>query len=466
MGKPHSPVTPGTVTAALHEMPRVATAGASRRAFLQTTGAAGALAASGGLAEILAAGVAPAYAQGTKLHLLQGIDFVPEGDVELKRQVAEYAKQTRTEIQIEMINANDLQARITAAIQSGTGADIVLMLHNWPHLYQSALADVSDLCEWKAKDQGGFYPQAVAAASDGKRWFALPRAIVGLLVAYRRSWFDQVGATRPPKTLDEYRRIGALLKKQGRPIGQTLAHTFGDAPAWSYPLLWAFGGAETDATGKRVVLNSRGTLESVKWMVAFWKETCDEGALAWDDTNNNRAFHAGEISATLNGASIYIFAKRNPDKIRDERGQPMVSDIAHFPIPDGPQPTPAYHVTLSHALMKYSKQQKAAKEFLRWLHGKEQFGKWFEVETGFNVGATSYWEHHPMWEKVDDAMKGYRTAARASRMFGYPGPSSARATEAYSKYIIVDMYAKAVQGMAPEAAVRWAEAEMKKIYEG
>jgi multiple sugar transport system substrate-binding protein len=41
-------------------------------------------------------------------------------------------------------------------------------------------------------------------------------------------------------------------------------------------------------------------------MQAFWKEACDEGGLAWDDTNNNRAFHAGEISATLNGASIYL----------------------------------------------------------------------------------------------------------------------------------------------------------------
>jgi len=28
------------------------------------------------------------------------------------------------------------------------------------------------------------------------------------------------------------------------------------------------------------------------------------------------------------------------------------------------------------------------------------------------------------------------------------------------------MYAKAVQGMPPEEAVRWAEGELKKIYEG
>jgi len=33
-----------------------------------------------------------------------------------------------------------------------------------------------------------------------------------------------------------------------------------------------------------------------------------------------------------------------------------------------------------------------------------------------------------------------------------------------SKYIIVDMFAKAVQGMAAEEAVKWAEGEVKKAY--
>jgi multiple sugar transport system substrate-binding protein len=339
------------------------------------------------------------------------------------------------------------------------------MAHNWPHLYQSALADLSDLCEWKGKDQGGYYAQSEAAARENGRWLALPYGITGVLINYRRSWFSDVGVNRPPKTLDEYRRIGAALKRKGRPIGQTLGHTLGDAPAWTYPLLWAFEGAETDPTGKRVVLNSKGTLESVRWMVAFWNEACDEGALAWDDTNNNRAFHANEISATLNGASIYIFAKRNPDKIKDEHGRPMVTDIAHFPIPDGARPTPGYHIASSHALMKYSQNQRAAKDFLRWLHGKEEYGKLFETNWGYNVGATTFWEQHPMWDGVDDALKPFRVAARASRMFGHAGPASAKAAEAYSKFIITDMYAKAVQGMAPADAVRWAEGELKKTYE-
>src|SRR5262249_56390202 len=80
----------------------------------------------------------------------------------------------------------------------------------------------------------------------------------------------------------------------------------------------------------------REGIEWVKWMPAFWKDACDEGGFAWNDTNNTRAFLAGEISATLNGASIYIAAKRQQDKIKDERGEPMWRDIDHFAIPAGP----------------------------------------------------------------------------------------------------------------------------------
>jgi hypothetical protein len=48
-----------------------------------------------GLEGILAARRAPAFGQTTKIHLLQWVDFIPEGDVEVRRQVAEYTKQTK-----------------------------------------------------------------------------------------------------------------------------------------------------------------------------------------------------------------------------------------------------------------------------------------------------------------------------------------------------------------------------------
>src|SRR5262245_62286477 len=89
-------------------------------------------------------------------------------------------------------------------------------------------------------------------------------------------------------------------------------------------------------------------------------------------------------------------------------------------------------------------------------------GKWFSAQEWYSVGATKKWENDPMWGKLDEPLKMFRTAARNTRLFGYAGPSTAKATEAFTKYIITDMYAKGVQGMSAEDAVKWAEGEDRK----
>jgi multiple sugar transport system substrate-binding protein len=436
-----------------------------RRTFIKTTGVAAGMAA--GIEGILAARRAPAFAQGTKLHIVRWNDFIPEADTWLKKEgMPEASKALGAEVTLETIGFNDLQPRITAAVQSGAGADIFMLYYNWAHLYANSLVDVSDVANAVAKDQGGFYDVFNAAANVKGKWLGMPHSIVGNAIAYRKSWFKEVGFNEFPKTWDELRKATAELKKKGRPYGQTLGHTFGDAPTWAYPLLWSFGGAETDKTGKKVAVNSKGAVDSVKYMTALWKEGCDEGGLAWDDSNNNRAFHANEICATLNGASIYIVAKRQQDKLKDEKGEPLWRDIDHalYPLKGAVGQYPLYFSN-AHGVMKYSKNQKLAKDLLRWMHKKENFEKWFQICEGYSVAATKDWEKNAMWGKIDKPLQMFRTAARDTRIFGYAGPSTANSTEVYSKYIIVDMYAKAVQGMKAEDAVKWAEGELKKIYE-
>ena len=134
-----------------------------RRKFLQSTG---------GLAGILASGRAPAFAQGTTLHWLRLGDFVPASDTLLRRELLpEAEKALGLKITLETINGNDLQARITSAIQSGTGADLIHAMHNWPQLYAESLVDVSDVAEEVAKEQGGFYDIFPAVAkSERPAW--------------------------------------------------------------------------------------------------------------------------------------------------------------------------------------------------------------------------------------------------------------------------------------------------------
>jgi multiple sugar transport system substrate-binding protein len=438
----------------------------TRRKLLKLSGASAAAASTGGLASILASARAPAFAQAQTVHWLRWVDFVPASDQLLKRDVvAECEKTLGIKLTVETINGNDIQARTTSAIQSGSGPDVICALNNWPQLYAESVVDVNDVAETIGKAQGGFYDELIQVGYDavGKRWLGVPWTIVPAQIAYRKSWFEAAGSPKFPTTWEEYRAVGKKLKAAGHPIGQTLGHTFGDAPTFAYPYLWSWGGKEVEADGKTVALNSKETIESVKFMTDFYKDAHDEGGLAWDDTNNNRAFLSGTISATLNGASIYIESLRKPDSYQTDKGRPMKEDILHAPLPRGPAGQFSYHAPFTNMLMKYSKQQDAAKKLLAWISSKDGHDKWFLSQKGFSIGATKDWQKHKMWDE-DPVMLPFRNAADNAKFPGYPGPAGRKAAEALSKYIVIDMYAKAVQGMPAEAAVKWAHDEMAKVY--
>ena len=436
----------------------------ARRSFLKLSGTGAVAAQTGGIAAILASGRAPALAQETSVHWLRWADFVPASDVLLKGPITQECKKaTGITLKLETVNANDLQSRITSAIQSGTGADIIMALGNWPQLYAESLADSSDLAEELGKPEGGYYDICRQVATVGNKWIGVPWTVGGGLIAYRKSWLQEAGYSAFPETWDAFRDAGKKLKAKGRPIGQTAGHTFGDAPGWWYPFLWSFGGKEVEADGKTVVLNSKETVESIKFAVALWKETMDEGGLAWDNTNNNRAFLAQTISATNNGASIYIEAKKKPETYLTEKGTPMWQDILHARIPGGPGGQYNLPGPFTDMVMGYSKNQKAAKDFLRWVHSKPVYDQWFVSQQGYTTGATKVWEKHAVWD-VDPVLKPFKDLPSFGRLAGYAGPPDRKSAEVISKYIIVDMYAKAIQGMAAEEAAKWAHSEVVKAY--
>ena len=282
----------------------------------------------------------------------------------------------------------------------------------------------------------------------------MPWAIGGGLVAYRKSWLHEVGFDKFPDTWDELHRRQEI---EGRAtlIGQTAGHTFGDAPGWWYPYLWSWGGKEVEADGKTVALNTPETVESVKFAVALWKEAMDEGGLAWDDSSNNRAFLSGSIAATNNGASIYLEAKKKPDTYQTEKGEPMCKDISHAPIPKGTGGQFNVPGPFTDMVMGYSKNQKMAKEFLSWVHSKPVFEQWFTSQQGYTAGATKDLRERSGVEQGP----GAGAVPRDSRDRA-PGrlcrAAEPKAAEVRTKYIIVDMYAKAIQGMAAEDSVKWA----------
>lgn len=430
----------------------------TRRQFIKTAGVVTGVALTGGIADIVSARKPPALAKGTTLHLLQPSSFVKEAD-EVHRQLArEFQQRTRVAVTVETIHASDVQARTTTAVERGTGPDIIQMQHGWPHLYANALVNVTDVAEPIGQRDGGYYPQIAAVCQVGSRWKAVPFCFVPLAVVYRADWFREIGVEAFPDTWDEYRQVGKQLKARGRPFGFVLAPSVRESHALVYPLLWSFGGKETEEDGKTIALASKETKESIMFSVRLFEDALDEGGVAWDDASNNRAYLAQTISATLNDAGIYLSAKKK---------FPHIAEVCnHAPLPKGPAGRFARHVTREHAIMKYSKNQNVAKEYLTWLMEREQWAKWFRIQEGYSTAPTTFWERDQLWG-IDPRMATFRNINQYGRNAGYAGPPTAQATQALAKHILVEMYTKAiVRGVSPTRAIQWAVRELNKIYKG
>jgi multiple sugar transport system substrate-binding protein len=284
----------------------------------------------------------------------------------------------------------------------------------------------------------------------------VPHEFVGLTIHYRKSWLKEIGLEKFPGTFDELHAAGKKLKANGHPLGQCLGHSLNDPNVWCYPMMWAYGGQEVNEQGK-VAINSPATIAAVAEMKRAWSEAYDETGLAWDDASNNRAFLASTISATLNGASIWWQARK--DK------WPQFEDIGHALMPTGPKGQYSQGVTWSYGIMKYSKNVDAAKAYLRWRMQDQIWMPWFEVGASFHSGVGAKQNNNPLWDKFEPVMRLYKETPVSARGIGSPGPANQKAGTALAKFIVVDMFAKAVQGDSPEAAVGWAEKELKAIYE-
>ena len=425
----------------------------SRRDFMKTAGAAGlAVAATGSSVALF-----NCTKKAQELHVVAWSHFIPAADALMKGPLAEELKKaTGINLKYETINANDLPARATAAVESGTGADVFQLQWNQAHLFAGGLEDHTKLAQEVGSDKTYAYLRDSAVVDGVYR--GVPFCGVGNANAYRKDYFAEAGV-KAPNTWEEYLAAGKKLKAYGKPVGQTLGHTFGDAPTFVYPLLWSFGGMEVDDKGK-VVINSAGTKLACEYLKEFWNSACDENGLAWDDSSNNRAFFAETISSTLNGASIYFVARNSPEKAPPG----MAEKIGHFLNPEGP--SGRYHTILAfhHCITKQSKNKEAAAEFIKFIMSKDVYERYITVQKGYGLGATPDWEDHPFWAQ-DPVVEPFRFNAKYGRNMGHAGAYNRKASEVQAKYIIVDLFARVAKGDSVQGSIEATERELKSIYE-
>jgi multiple sugar transport system substrate-binding protein len=442
----------------------------SRRRFLQATGLVAASLAAGPLLE--ACGGSPASSStgagtgsyvlpkakaGAKVQLLQWNSFVKAADDEFKRQAAQFSSENGCTVTIQTVSGDDLIAKTPAAVEAGSGPDIIQMEYGWPHLYEQSCVDVSaDVAYLKGK-LGAIHTVNDSFCKVNGKYRAIPYTQVPNAWSYRTDIFQQAGVTKFPTTWDELAATGKTLtdKKLGQ-IAVSLGHAYGDAITMWYPVLWDFGGREATPDGKTVTINSKETLAAVTWAINTWKSnSIAQNTLSWLDPDNNQAYHSGVISATLNGASIYLKEKlinHKYDQVTDNAAQPS-----------GPKGLSTLNLIFNHAVMTWSQEQETARAFLLWAMDPVQYSKWMGVASGYNAGPYAAFTNDPVWN-LDPRLKPFHDVVPNGKWPGWPVTPGKATAKSQVQFIIVDMFAKAVTSNDAKGSIADAEQKLKRIY--
>ena len=141
--------------------------------------------------------------------------------------------------------------------------------------------------------------------------------------------------------------------------------------------MWTFGGSLTDENNQ-VIINSKETIEALKYGKELAATFIPGRRLLARPVSNNKAFLAGEISATGNGISVYYAAKNS----QDAGVKAMAEDIYHARMPIGPVGKPTERALIVNPMIfTHTKYPNAAKEYLRFMMEEEQYLPWLTASS-------------------------------------------------------------------------------------
>jgi len=403
---------------------------------------------------------AAAQLEGTSLNVLAASYFVLAGQERYDAQLQEWGDANGVEVSIDYVAWPDLQAKIGASIQAQSGPDIIQLWDPWPYLYQENLVNLNDIAQPIGEATGGYYDWVVQTAAVGEDWHSIPYGTSSSAYAYRMSYFNEAGAETFPDTWEELFTVGKTLKEMGKPLGQALGHSLGDPPSFTYAYMWAYGAMEVEEDGVTVAFNKPEFVDGMNTFIQGWKDAFDETGLAWDDSANNTAFLADQLSATLNGSSIYLRAL-GPE---DDGGNPAIAeDTNHADFPQGPAGRFTNIGAQSWGVTTYSENIEGAKAFLEHWYSQEQLTSWYEANGDYYIPATPDYAELEVYTS-DPKLAPYLNLVNYGRNKGYAGPSDEKAALSYSKYLVIDTFARAIQDDDAQGAIEWGANELERVY--
>jgi multiple sugar transport system substrate-binding protein len=390
---------------------------------------------------------------GATLRVLRPAKFVDPDEVLFRANSKKFTEQTGVEVRVDFVGWEDMRPQTAVAANTGAGPDIIVGFGADPQIYAEKLLPMDDLAAYLGAKYGGWHQLALLYSRrwGTDQWLAIPMGGSGGASVYRMSWLKEAGYDRIPDDHAGFLAMAEKLNKIGHPIGFALGHAVGDGNGFADWLLWSFGAALTDETGK-VSLDSRETIAALNYAKELYPHMIG-GTLSWGDPSNNKAYASGDISLTSNGVSIYYVAKNSPDP----KLQAIAADTNHQLAPLGlAKRTPQSSLVVNAMAFKHTKYPNACKEYLRFMMEAPQYAPWLAGCLGYWSNSLKAYGKMAFWN-ADPKLKPYIDTMDTPYYESYSGPITAASSAVTANYTLVDMFASVATGNAtPEAAVKQA----------
>ena len=429
----------------------------TRRQFIKTSLVGAAALGAGGM-------VFPRYgaAQQKDLKILQWVHFVPGYDKWFKdTYIKEWGEKNDTKVILDTIGLAGLNARAAAEVSAQKGHDLFMFLWPKPDMEHQVI-DHREIYEECEKTVGKPIDLAIRSTYDPKtkKYYGFSDSFVPDPVNYRKDLWDSVGMY--PNTWDDVRVGGAKIKKKHNiPVGIGLANEI-DTNMAMRAIMYSFGSSVQDPEGNPV-LNSKETVEAVKFVKAVFKECMTDEVFTWDASSNNRFMISGKGSLVLNAISVTRTAEKSAPE--------MAKKIWLAKACKGPvRRMGLEHVMDVYVIWKFADNIKGAKKFL--VDYISNFRTAFMASEFYNfpcwpgtvpdlkklVSNDKHADPPDKYAVLDDVLDWATNV-------GYPGYANAAIDEIFSTWIISTMFARAASGqMSPEDAVSAADRKVQKIF--
>ncbi len=432
----------------------------SRREFLKATGF-GALLAGAGSGPFF---LFPERAQATRktLRILQWRHFVPSYDKWFDEVFAAgWGQKHDMKVIVEHVPLEKLREQAASEVAMQKGHDLVMFPFP-PAVYENEVIDHREIYRELRHQWGETIEFAHKSTFNPltKKYFAFSDSYIPAPLNWSKDVWLEVGLPFGPVDYETLRSAGqAIRKAHNIPCG------FGLAEEWNsnialHALLWSFGGKIQDEHGQ-VAINSKMTVEALKYMKALYLDAGTPELLQWTRSSGPQAMLEGRISCILHAISISREAEEKPKSNTVLFSSPPRTHIDPLAPP---------HITQCYVIWNFSENKEEAKQFLVDLIGN--FAQAFQASEFCNfpcfpktvpdllnqLSSDPKAVPHGKYEILRDALQW-------TKPIGYPSYATAAVDEVFNSFVLPRMFAKVAKGqVTAEDAAQAGEKEIAAIF--